>query len=88
MAEERYNGWANRATWNVALWLGNDEPSYRAAVAFARKASLKGIRGRLGAASAEYFVKQCLGWDRTPDGVGLSPVRWGEIANCIREMAE
>ena len=26
-----YNGWKNRATWNVALWLGNDHVVYTAA---------------------------------------------------------
>lgn len=25
-----YQGWANWQAWNVALYLGNDEPSYRA----------------------------------------------------------
>ena len=25
-----YNGWKNRETWNVALWIGNDYPTYRA----------------------------------------------------------
>lgn len=24
-----YNGWTNWATWNVELWLDNDEPLYR-----------------------------------------------------------
>lgn len=28
MAEQRYNGWANYATWGVALVLDNDEGTY------------------------------------------------------------
>ena len=24
MTQTDYNGWTNRATWNVALWIGND----------------------------------------------------------------
>ena len=26
-----FNGWKNWATWNVALWLGNDETLYKVA---------------------------------------------------------
>lgn len=31
---EGYNGWKNWATWNVALWLGNDEGLYKMARRF------------------------------------------------------
>jgi hypothetical protein len=27
--ETTHNGWKNRATWNVAMWLGSDEKLYR-----------------------------------------------------------
>ena len=28
MADAKYNGWTNYETWNVALWIDNEEGSY------------------------------------------------------------
>ncbi len=31
LTDQTYNGWTNYETWNVALWLGNDEGLYNMA---------------------------------------------------------
>ena len=57
-ADETYNGWKNWETWNVALWIGNDEGLY----SIARQYRHRGY---------EAFAKEMreeLGSKETPDG--------------------
>lgn len=37
MTDATYNGWQNYETWNVALWIGNDEGLYSVACDFMRR---------------------------------------------------
>ena len=36
--KSEYQGWKNRGTWNVALYISNEYPLYRAALALAQPA--------------------------------------------------
>ena len=55
-----YNGWKNYQTWNVALWLGNDEGLYLMAVEFMRDRAIRytDIDGNIPADD----------WDKVQDG--------------------
>ena len=37
LTDTTYNGWTNYETWNVALWIGNDESLYQDAVNYVRQ---------------------------------------------------
>lgn len=56
-----YNGWENFETWNVSLWIQNDEALYLIAKSFAAD-------GKDYLDFCDYLI-QDLGCTRTPDGV-------------------
>ena len=58
LTHETYQGWSNHATWNVALWLSNDEGLYHMARGWARH-GYKSLSHQLVEAWGQY----------TPDGV-------------------
>ena len=80
--ENTYNGWANRATWNISLWINNDEPIYRAAVDF--MATYKGGRPYL-----DFIKHYGLTQARTPDRVKFisDRINLRELNAMMRELA-
>jgi hypothetical protein len=84
MADQKYNGWTNRATWNVALWIGNDEAIYRDAVETVRRYKQRGKPFTAGAAHT-FCVR--VFYDKTPDGIRIGAANFTEIAASMIEMA-
>lgn len=81
-----YNGWKNYATWNVVLWIDNEEPLYRAKVDALRKA-----KGEITAEWCRGLAGEILGCT-TPDldgerdpGMRWADVDWDEIADHWRD---
>ena len=66
---EEYQGWPNAATWNVALWINNDQDNYIEMRQLRPFTPLK----------AELFCIKRFG-SQTPDGHRLSSVIWSAIA--------
>lgn len=62
MSESGYNGWKNRATWNVSMWINNEEPLYRGAVEFMK--DYKGEKPYI-----DFCKDSGLDAQRTPDKV-------------------
>ena len=80
--DKTYNGWKNRQTWNVALWIGNDEGMYRAAVDFARSCKSRAVY-RL------FVEREGLAGSNTPDGIKWdgSKLDYRALNAMMRELA-
>lgn len=70
--DETYNGWTNYETWNVALWIGNDEGLYNEARRLRRR----------GYSDLVELLYDC-GSKETPDGV-----KWNDPAVNMVELDE
>jgi len=81
---EGYNGWKNRETWNVALWIGNDEGLYRLALESEDYAAFKATMRQL---ADEGAGNSAISYE-TPDGVAWndSGIDVEAIDRTIKEM--
>lgn len=65
LTDRTYNGWTNYQTWNVALWIGNDEGFYNLAQQCDDY--------------QEFLQSLCGGCVQTPDGVKFADPRINRI---------
>ena len=77
MTKETYNGWANYATWNIALWIGNDEGLYHFAKDY----------GKQGYTALAEALREC-GTIETPDHVSYSDrsLDTDELDDLLKEL--
>ena len=78
-----YNGWKNRQTWNIALWINNDEGLYNMAVDF-----MKTYKGK---APYAMFLKYAgIQHDKTPDNIQYvsSRLDYKELNDMMRELVD
>jgi hypothetical protein len=70
---DRMNGWKNYETWNVSLWIQNDETFYKLA---------------LMSAGFQSFMNQVHAWgcDKTEDGVKWVDADYSEVQSMFNEM--
>lgn len=92
MSDNDYNGWANYETWNVTLWIDNDEGMY----GFVRD-GLEELLDRNGndwqsipEVEIRELVRDAFGANKTPDGVSLMDpaLNWNEISDMLLELAK
>lgn len=91
-SSEEYQGWKNRATWNVALWVNNDEGLYREAVAYVQRCKARRVVAgeRFATPRWRVFVESAgLSGQKTPDGYAYDGIRldYKALSAMLKEMA-
>lgn len=92
MSDNDYNGWANYETWNIVLWINNDEGMYNHALSLIEQ--LLAIHDNdwqnVSIAEIRELVREAIGRGSTPDGVSLShrEVDWYEISDALLDIAQ
>lgn len=81
-----YNGWKNRATWNVALWLNNDEVLYNKVVNYLKRRKRRDMK----ISWTDFTTQTSLKHMKTPDGYSYlsSEVCKSEMTAMLNEMAK
>jgi len=84
-----YNGYKNYNTWNIVLWLHNDENAYNIVI---HSSLLRRNHGtKWGPATAKrtatVVFEQCFGKAETPDGIKVckKDIDWQEVADALNE---
>jgi len=77
MSDQTYNGWTNYETWNVGLWLMNEEPLYHETMRIVARPNA--------AAELESFVRELApnGFETEP--YSLDDVNWDELAESLND---
>lgn len=83
-----YNGWKNYETWNVMLWLDNDENCYHYYRDEVKRFSQANVK--VHSEQAKEITLGAFGRMKTPDGVDLESwkIHWPSIARAMRESAD
>jgi len=80
VSNSTFNGWSNRQTWNVALWIGNEE-------------SLNVLARRISSGGGNYqdladVLVHTFGKDATPDGISFTDpaLDHEELNACLSDL--